>query len=217
MVTSPRPAGRPRPGCCWRAAQCPRPWCAPTTRWRSGCCGSSGGPGSTCPGRVAVTGFDDIYPSQADRSAADHGQPAAARAGDQGGAPAARPHRRRHLPAAAEALPTLPAAAEALPALPAAAEVLPTHLVVRGSCGCPAGAGRLRPTMRASGSQPRQSDHAASGRQARQGTTRPGTDALRGIGAGLDRFGVVRRRIDHAHQSPQATRAQPAHRRLTAA
>jgi LacI family transcriptional regulator len=92
--------------------------------------------GVDVPGRVAVTGFDDIYPARltdpplttVSQPLRELGTRAARRLLDRIGAAT--------LPPAAEALPTLPAAAEVLPNLPAAAEVLPTHLVVRGSCGC---------------------------------------------------------------------------------
>jgi LacI family transcriptional regulator len=92
--------------------------------------------GIDVPGRVAVTGFDDIYPARltdpplttVSQPLRELGTRAARRLLERIGAAA--------LPAVTEALPTLPAVAEALPALPAVAEVLPTHLVVRGSCGC---------------------------------------------------------------------------------
>jgi LacI family transcriptional regulator len=82
--------------------------------------------GVDVPGRVAVTGFDDIYPARltdpplttVSQPLRELGTRAARRLLDRIGAA------------------TLPAAAEVLPAVPAAAEVLPTHLVVRGSCGC---------------------------------------------------------------------------------
>ena len=82
--------------------------------------------GVDVPGRVAVTGFDDIYPARltdpplttVSQPLRELGTRAARRLLDRIGAAA------------------FPPAAEVLPTLPAAAEVLPTHLVVRGSCGC---------------------------------------------------------------------------------
>jgi LacI family transcriptional regulator len=74
--------------------------------------------GHTVPGNVAVTGFDDIYASRIVTPAVttvsqplrDLGRTAAERL-------RARIDDRR---------------------LPARAAILPTHLVIRGSCGCPA-------------------------------------------------------------------------------
>ena len=82
--------------------------------------------GVDVPGRVAVTGFDDIYPARltdpplttVSQPLRELGTRAARRLLDRIGAAA------------------FPPAAEVLPAVPAAAEVLPTHLVVRSSCGC---------------------------------------------------------------------------------
>ena len=82
--------------------------------------------GVDVPGRVAVTGFDDIYPARlTDPPLTTVSQPLR-----ELGTRAAR----RLLDRIGSA--TLPPAAEVLPTLSPAAEVLPTHLVVRGSCGC---------------------------------------------------------------------------------
>jgi LacI family transcriptional regulator len=82
--------------------------------------------GVDVPGRVAVTGFDDIYP---------------ARLTDPPLTTVSQPLRELGITAARRLLDrigaaTLPPEAETLPTPPPAAEVLPTHLVVRGSCGC---------------------------------------------------------------------------------
>ena len=72
--------------------------------------------GVDVPGRVAVTGFDDIYP---------------ARLTDPPLTTVSQPLRELGTRAARRLLDRIGAAT-----IPPAAEVLPTHLVVRGSCGC---------------------------------------------------------------------------------
>ena len=65
-----------------------------TTRWPLARCASSGGRASRFLADVAVTGFDDVYPSRIIDPCADHGQPAVQRPRRQGGAPASGPDRR---------------------------------------------------------------------------------------------------------------------------
>ena len=82
--------------------------------------------GVDVPGRVAVTGFDDIYP---------------ARLTDPPLTTVSQPLRELGIRAARRLLDrigaaTLPPVAEVVSTLPPVAEVLPTHLVVRDSCGC---------------------------------------------------------------------------------
>lgn len=74
--------------------------------------------GVAVPGRVAVTGFDDIYPS---------------RLTDPPLTTVSQPLRELGSRAARRLLDRIGAAT-----LPPAVEVLPTHLVLRASCGCPA-------------------------------------------------------------------------------
>ncbi len=74
--------------------------------------------GVEVPGRVAVTGFDDIYPS---------------RLTDPPLTTVSQPLRELGSRAARRLLDRIGAAT-----LPPAVEVLPTHLVLRASCGCPA-------------------------------------------------------------------------------
>lgn len=73
--------------------------------------------GMAVPGRVAVTGFDDIYPS---------------RLTDPPLTTVSQPLRELGTRAARRLLDRVGSAT-----LPPAAEVLPTHLVIRASCGCP--------------------------------------------------------------------------------
>jgi LacI family transcriptional regulator len=74
--------------------------------------------GVAVPGRVAVTGFDDIYPS---------------RLTDPPLTTVSQPLRELGTRAARRLLDRIGTAP-----LPPAVEVLPTHLVIRASCGCPA-------------------------------------------------------------------------------
>jgi len=84
--------------------------------------------GIDVPGRVAVTGFDDIYPARlTDPPLTTVSQPLR-----ELGSKAARRLLDRIAATAAPAT-TSPAT------VPPVTEVLPTHLVVRASCGCAAG------------------------------------------------------------------------------
>jgi LacI family transcriptional regulator len=74
--------------------------------------------GVAVPGGVAITGFDDIYPS---------------RMADPPLTTVSQPLRELGRKAAQRLLDRVSSGA-----LPPVVEVLPTHLVVRGSCGCPA-------------------------------------------------------------------------------
>jgi LacI family transcriptional regulator len=87
--------------------------------------------GVEVPGRAAVTGFDDIYPSRltdpplttVSQPLRELGTRAARRLLDRIGAAALPPT-------------LLPTGTPSPAALPPTTEVLPTQLVVRASCGC---------------------------------------------------------------------------------